>query len=114
VYIQELDEQIRKLKDERLQATKEIQTAARLVLDENRELRWFLEHDFGISKVATCLYLSALEQGRESLSTTFKASQASSDSTARRPKSKSPHLIFQEPAMSSNYFNVAPRENKLR
>jgi hypothetical protein len=113
-YIQELEEQIRNLKDERLQATKEMQTAARLVLDENRKLRWFLEHDFGISKWQLDLYLSALEQGRESHSTIFKASQASSDSAVRHPKSKSPHLTFQEPAMSSNYFNVAPRENKLR
>lgn len=32
----------------------------------------------------------------------------------RHPKSKSPHLTFQEPAMSSNYSNAAPREDKLR
>lgn len=114
MYIQELEEQIRNLKDERLQATKEMQTAARLVLDENRKLRWFLEHHSGISKSQLDLYLSALEQGRESHSTILEAIQASSDSAVRHQKSKLPHLTFQEPAMSSNYFNVAPRENKPR
>ena len=60
VYIRELQEEIRTLKEERLQATKEVQTAAREVLDENRKLRWIIERDLGVGGRELDAYLAGV------------------------------------------------------
>ena len=60
VYIRELQEEIRTLKEERLQATKEVQTAAREVLEENRKLRWVIERNLGVTGRELDAYLSGV------------------------------------------------------
>ncbi|KAI9893417.1 MAG: hypothetical protein M1814_006714 [Vezdaea aestivalis] len=49
-YVQSLEQQIKALKTSQLQATLEVQAAARRVADENRQLRLLIEREFGTGK----------------------------------------------------------------
>ncbi|ETI25431.1 hypothetical protein G647_02204 [Cladophialophora carrionii CBS 160.54] len=57
-YVQELEQRVRKLENERIGATKEVQVAAQRVHNENRLLRWLLETKFGVDAYQINNYLS--------------------------------------------------------
>lgn len=56
-YIRDLEQRVRRLESERLQATKEVQAAAQSVNNVNQRLRWLLESQFGVSRRQIDKYL---------------------------------------------------------
>ncbi|KIW66143.1 hypothetical protein PV04_08345 [Phialophora macrospora] len=57
-YVEELEQRVRKLENERVEATKEVQVAAQRVHKENRLLRWLLETRFGVDAQQISNFLS--------------------------------------------------------
>ena len=101
VYIRELQEEIRALKEERLQATKEVQTAAREVLEENRKLRWVIERSLGVSGRELDVYLNGVTpQGHQPTS-----NSNTSPTYLATPSSKQYTMSTVQTSTSSPAFN---------
>lgn len=91
-----------------------MQTAARLVLDENRKLRRLLEPHCGISKPQLVSSLAALEQVQEPYIAGTKAGQSANGCDVHREKPGLPCPTVREPAMSSDDVSIAPKDTRSR
>lgn len=60
-YVRELEQQLRELQDQKIQATREVQVAARLLKQQNVRLRSLLKRRFGVSECEIDEFLSESE-----------------------------------------------------
>ncbi|EXJ57512.1 hypothetical protein A1O7_07860 [Cladophialophora yegresii CBS 114405] len=64
-YVQELEQRVRKLENDRIGATKEVQVAAQRVHNENRLLRALLETKFGVGAHQISKYLAEVNSSTD-------------------------------------------------